>query len=966
MVEGVADEIGTGRQPQLLQDVAAVRFDRPNAQMETPPDRLIRVSECDQAQHLPLPIAEGAVEPVDLARDEAGGDEAVHVRPARGRAAQRLGQLPLRSRLDDEPLRAFGERLPDEVRVVVRRQHDHACPVRPQPRYQHEARAVPVGTEQRDVRAERPRDAQCTRVGVDIGDHLEVAAVGEQPPDPLSHQRLIVHDEDRQPAGDRFVSGGHGVGSTRRRGVVIGCRRMSTRETTTEGMNRAHDLASEAAIRAQALAGADPLRDAATVVAPILAYVRSLVGADHVVLSARDDADDTIRIVAFDGLLTHHDVISTSVKFRWADFDPRGGAASTGEPEISVLTRDGDATPAHIRVYLERIGAATEIWQPLTGVAGFLFVLETYWIAPDARIDEPVLDALRRLQPVLSGSIAGGWHAATSAASAERLTRRAERLRALVAAGVEIGSQTTVEATLACAARKLSELTDGRYAAIGVFDPHSRMLDNFVTHGLDDLTAAAIGDDPQGRGLLGALGSSRVPIRLARIADDPRSVGFPQHHPPMTSFLGVPMLVRGAIFGSLYVTDKRGGDAFDDDDEIVGTLLAATTAQAVENARLMNASRAWTAALESLELASERFISERDASAILVLLAAEAVALVSADTATVDVVDDDGNLSLDAAHGRHAQEARQVAAPRPASSDRRIVRSHPERVDSLLDDPAADQARARAVGATSALVVPIELDGTPAGLLTIYDRRDPEHPHDTRFSDRDLRLADELVARAESALTLTRRVRVEAVRGLVEAEDRERARMARELHDETSQALTAILLGLSEIARTTGDDPVEPLRAVVRDALDGVRRIAVDLRPHVLDEIGLPAAIERLAARYRSDGGPDVVVDVPSSLPLDADAESALYRVAQEAVANAVRHGTPRTIRITLAEHEPRSVSLAVADDGRGFDPETAPSGRLGLLGMRERIGLVGGSLTVSSRPGEGTTVLARVDRATR
>jgi signal transduction histidine kinase len=285
-----------------------------------------------------------------------------------------------------------------------------------------------------------------------------------------------------------------------------------------------------------------------------------------------------------------------------------------------------------------------------------------------------------------------------------------------------------------------------------------------------------------------------------------------------------------------------------------------------------------------------------------------------------------------------------------------MQRGRGERVDSMLDDVEANRSLAREWGIRAAVFVPLRVRGESIGAIAVNDRdgRDP------RFSDADFRLVEAFAERAAIAIDLSRRVNRDLVSRILDGQEAERKRIARELHDETAQALTAILLGLKPFEATDQEATAE-LRELVRDALANVRKLSVDLRPSALDDFGLVAALERFTADFGHHG--DVQVSFrPDRLDarLPEAAETALYRVTQEAVANALRHGHPQNVDIVL-ERLPATVRLTVTDDGRGFDAERVPPDRLGLLGMRERLTLVGGSLTVSSKLGQGTTVAAEI-----
>ena len=175
-----------------------------------------------------------------------------------------------------------------------------------------------------------------------------------------------------------------------------------------------------------------------------------------------------------------------------------------------------------------------------------------------------------------------------------------DRLRVLVDAGIALTSELSLDAVLQRLVETAAELTEASYAALGVIDKSGQGLERFVTTGIDVETHAAIGDLPRGRGILGVLIRDARVLRLHDIAEDPRSVGFPLNDPPMKTFLGVPILLRGTAYGNLYLTEKRGGGDFTEDDEELTKMLAARAAVAIENARLYESSTRWLRQIESL------------------------------------------------------------------------------------------------------------------------------------------------------------------------------------------------------------------------------------------------------------------------------------------------------------------------------------------------------------------------------
>jgi signal transduction histidine kinase len=541
------------------------------------------------------------------------------------------------------------------------------------------------------------------------------------------------------------------------------------------------------------------------------------------------------------------------------------------------------------------------------------------------------------------------------------------RIQGLIEAGIALSSELSLDALLQRLVETAAELTGARYAALGVIDAAGRGLERFVTHGVDPETHTAIGDLPRGRGILGVLIREARPLRLHNIAEDPRSVGFPPNHPPMQTFLGVPILLRGVAYGNLYLTEKSAGADFTDEDEELVTLLASQAAVAIENARLYESSRAWARRLESLDEITAAMVSEIEPSRLLELISRRIRELVDARVAAILLPAADGSLEVAAADGEHAEELVGVRLPSDRSKAGRIFQHGTSvRVDSLLDDPEVDPHLTRRVGARAGLWVPLLARGKTIGVLMALDRRQ----FDPSFSDSDLRLAETFAARAAVAVDLSRRVARETVRRIVEAQELERRRLSAELHDETGQALTSILLRLKTIEEAEGTDElssaVAELRELVVATLQDVRRLAVELRPKALDDFGLVPALERLTSSFAEQTG--VVVELESRLPesrLPSEVETVLYRVVQEALTNVVKHAHAEHVSIVLSGRD-GAVAAVIEDDGRGFvhegrDTELSEGGGLGLVGMRERVALVDGRFTVESAEGAGTTIAVEI-----
>jgi signal transduction histidine kinase len=532
------------------------------------------------------------------------------------------------------------------------------------------------------------------------------------------------------------------------------------------------------------------------------------------------------------------------------------------------------------------------------------------------------------------------------------------RLRALLEAGMALSSELSLDSLLQRLTELAAELTGARYAALGVVDPSGSRLERFITHGIDDDARAAIGDPPHGRGILGALIHDARPLRLHAITDDTRSVGFPPNHPPMTTFLGVPVMLRGVGYGNLYLTEKSDGEDFTEaDQELVG-VLASQAAVAIENARLFEASTRWSRQLESLIEVSGALSRETDVDVLLELIAQRLQELLEARLVTVARPAGEEELRIVTAAGEGAETvAGRTVARAESKAGRVLERGRSERVDSLLEDPEVNLEFTRSIQARSGLWVPLLVHGRLIGVITAYDNLGAP---DARFDSDDVRLAETFASRAAVAVELSERVQRDALRRIVAAQELERQRLARELHDETGQALTSILLGLKQLEGAESES-VSRLRELVVATLQDVRRLAVELRPKVLDDFGLVPALERLTSSFAEQTGIEVDLEAGAiSDRLPAEVETAIYRIVQESLTNVVKHSHAHRVSVLLTRSDGR-IKAVIEDDGTGFDPEAGTADGIGLIGMRERIELLDGTLAVESSERSGTTVAVEV-----
>jgi signal transduction histidine kinase len=540
---------------------------------------------------------------------------------------------------------------------------------------------------------------------------------------------------------------------------------------------------------------------------------------------------------------------------------------------------------------------------------------------------------------------------------------RPKRLRTLIDAGIALSAELSLDGLLQRITKTAAEVTEARYAALGVIDASGQELERFVTVGVTDEEHAAIGDLPRGRGILGVLIRDATPLRLSRIADDPRSVGFPPNHPPMHTFLGVPIVLRGVAYGNLYLTEKEGGGNFTADDEDLVKLLAAQAAVAIENARLYESATAWLRQLESLNEIGNALASEAELAPLLGLITRRLRELLDARLVHIALPTPDGDIRIEAADGPDAHELVGVRTADTVSKMQRVLeRRRSERVDSSLEDPEMHQEIARRIGIHAALYVPLVVRDEAIGVLVAVDKQG----RDIRFSDQDLRLAETFASRAAVAVDLSQRVARDALARAVAAQEAERRRLALELHDETGQDLTSILLGLRAVEDAQSEEDRAEALAAVRElvvgAIHDVRRLAVELRPKALDDFGLAPALERLAETFSEQTG--IEVSFETDLPdqrLRSELETALYRIVQEGLTNVLKHARAEKVEV-LVERRNGAIRAEIRDDGVGFRPEQIREEALGLSGIRERIALLNGRFDVrSGSHGTGTTLTVEV-----
>ena len=547
-----------------------------------------------------------------------------------------------------------------------------------------------------------------------------------------------------------------------------------------------------------------------------------------------------------------------------------------------------------------------------------------------------------------------------------------QRLRTLLDAGRTLVSELDLERVLERLIEVARELTGAQYAALGVLDPAKDQLERFITSGIDAETHRQIGDLPRGRGVLGLLIRDPRPIRLADVGSHPESYGFPPGHPPMGTFLGVPIAIRGEAYGNLYLTEKAGGSEFTQEDEESIVILGDWAAIAIDNARLYQGAEQRREQLEravrGLEVTTTiaRAVGgEMDLDRVLELIVKRGRALVEAQSLAI-LLEQGGELVIRATAGDipAASLAKRLPIDGTVAGD--VFRSgRSERVPSVPERGMTTYPELVGATPTSAIVSPLLFRGRSLGVLIALDRIE-DGP---AFKREDEDLLTAFAASAATAVHTASSVAEERLTLAMESAEQERRRWARELHDETLQALGGLRMMLASAARAPD---TEAARRSVQDAvehltheIDNLRALITELRPAELDELGLEAALESLAERRGATAGLRVDLDINLALStrggegsrLAPHLESTIYRIVQEALTNAAKHADASRVEVRLAgTHD--AVELVVHDDGHGFDlAENVPG--FGLIGMRERAELVRGTFEVEANPGVGTTVCA-------
>jgi signal transduction histidine kinase len=543
------------------------------------------------------------------------------------------------------------------------------------------------------------------------------------------------------------------------------------------------------------------------------------------------------------------------------------------------------------------------------------------------------------------------------------------QIRHLLDLGRDLLSKLDVEQVLEEILEAARQITGARYAALGVLNERRTELERFITAGIDAEGRRAIGNLPRGRGVLGVLIDDPKPLRTASVGRHPQSYGFPTGHPPMDAFLGVPIVIDADPWGNLYLTEKEGGGGFTAADEEAVVILADWAATAIANARLYETSERRRVDLEravrGLE-ATRDVATSAGASAglerVLELIVKRGRALIDANAILVMLRERD--VLVVAARAGRTFDIERLRLPIEESTSGQVLQGgHPERISDVTRRLRISAAELGVPDAHTALMVPMTHRGETIGVLAAFDRG----PNREAFSEEDEQLLRTFAATGANAIAIAQSVESDRLRSTLVAADAERRRWARELHDETLQALGGLrVLLASVLARGDPQANVAAMRQAIEEiesAIANLRAIITDLRPAALDDLGLGAALRALTERRKLEG-----LEVASELrlpdPRAGDArlspelETTVYRLVQEALTNVVKHAAASHARVSVTAHD-GVVSIDVQDDGVGFSAEGSTSG-FGLAGIRERVYLAGGTLEIESGA-EGTSVHAHL-----
>ena len=529
-----------------------------------------------------------------------------------------------------------------------------------------------------------------------------------------------------------------------------------------------------------------------------------------------------------------------------------------------------------------------------------------------------------------------------------------DRVHSLLEAVLSVGRELDLTQALRRIVEAAAVLVDARYAALGVIGPDGTTLSEFLTVGLSEEEIARIGSYPTGRGILGELIHHPETLRLAELSAHGASYGFPANHPPMRTFLGVPVRVRDKVFGNLYLTDKRGGEEFDADDESVLSTLAVAAGVAIDNARLYEEAQRQQRWLSASAEITRGLLSGSARTDVLGLIAQRAREITGSELADVSVpVPGADAVRVELALGGDVAGRLGLVVPLEGSlSGEACAQGSPAATDDLSADPRLAAGPRRFDGLGPAVAVPLGLATGEVGGVLLLARRSGEQP----FKEEEIAPLLGFAGQAALALELAERRR--DAEQLAMLEDRDR--IARDLHDLAIQRLFATGMTLQSAARFIDHPGASDrvLRAVgdldetikiIRSTIFGLRvreaGAGQGLRARAVHVVEEAQAVLGFAPRLSMEGLLDT--DVP---PAVADH---LVAVLGEALSNAARHARAGRVEITL-QAAGGQVALTVQDDGIGIP---AQGRRSGLRNLEERARTLGGALTVTAPPVGGTVL---------
>ncbi|WP_040754415.1 GAF domain-containing sensor histidine kinase [Nocardia transvalensis] len=517
-----------------------------------------------------------------------------------------------------------------------------------------------------------------------------------------------------------------------------------------------------------------------------------------------------------------------------------------------------------------------------------------------------------------------------------------DRIDGLVEAMLGVTAGLDLDQTLTTIVHTATSLVDARYGALGVRGHDHRHLAQFIYEGIDEATRQQIGDLPEGHGVLGLLLSQPEPIRLADLAAHPASVGFPPNHPPMRTFLGVPVRIRDEVFGNLYLTEKADGQLFTEDDELIVQALAAAAGIAVDNAHLYESARARQAWIEAMRDLTTEFLAGTDADEVLahfversrrltrsesVFLAAAADPEVPAE-ATVELVVAQSSGAPEGYTGRRL-------ALEGSTVGKAFALRRPLRMDTALGTDLASMFPATG----PALVLPLHAQDAALGVLVTLRSTDAA-PYDDEIMELAAAFTDQAALAMRLADTQQR------MRELDVLTDRDR--IARDLHDHVIQRLFAIGLSLQgKVPRTK----VPEVRTWLTDAVGDLQDVIQEIRTSIFDLHGGDGTVTRLrqrleeaVAQQTADTGIRTSLRVSGPLSVvDAELADHIEAVVREGVSNAVRHSGADTVEIEIRVAD--DVTVTVVDNGHGIPDDITPSG---LANLAQRAAQSGGRFEVS------------------